>query len=176
MSQVSDIINNSLLADERLRAVKRVVVQIWPLIGSIFTTYFVTLLVFPGLLSEVQNCFLGSWTPVIIIAIFNCIDLVVKWLALINLQWRPKQLLVAAAGRVILIPLILLCVAPSPTHPILGANVVVWAGLFTLVLGGTNGYLGSLSMISISAHIKDNKDRELAGNDQTLTDPIIGLH
>ena len=66
-------------------------------------------------------------------------------------------------GRVIFIPLVLLCVSPSPTHPVLGSNVVVWAVLFTLFLGFSNGYFGSLPLIHLSAHVKQDENKELAG-------------
>ncbi len=142
---------------------RRVVAQIWPLMGAIFITYFVTLLLFPGLLAEVQDCSLGSWTPVLLIAIFNLIDFIAKWLALLYGKWSPKQLLVASIGRIILVPLILLCVVPSPAHPIMGRYVLVWAGLFSLMLGLSNGYLGSLPLINASSQVKRPEDKELAG-------------
>ncbi len=146
-----------------LEAFRRVFRQIWPLIVAIFSTYFVTLLLFPGLLSEVQSCHLGSWAPILIIAIFSTTDFIAKWFALLPLRWSPRQLLAASASRIVLIPLVLLCVSPSPSHPVLGGYAIVWAGLFTLVLGLSNGYFGSLPLIVVSAHVKDKKDRELAG-------------
>ena len=141
----------------------RVVSQIWPLIGAIFTAYFVTLLLFPGLLSEVQDCHLGSWAPIFIIAIFSITDFIAKWLALLPIEWSPRQLLIASLCRLILIPLVLLCVAPSPTHPVLRSSSLAWAAIFTFFLGASNGYLGSLPLIVVSGHVKEKKDRELAG-------------
>lgn len=140
-----------------------VIVQIWLLIGAIFINYFVTLLLFPGLLLKVQNCMLGSWTPVFLVAIFNYVDFVAKWLALLPVMWSPKQLLVGSSCRILLIPLVILCVSPSPSHPILGSNVVLWAGLFTFLLALSNGYFGSLPLIIVSAHVKVKNNRELAG-------------
>jgi solute carrier family 29 (equilibrative nucleoside transporter) protein 4 len=40
--------------------------------------YFVTLGLFPGLSSEVIDCKLGSWMPVIMLSLFNIFDLVGK--------------------------------------------------------------------------------------------------
>lgn len=150
-----------------------VVKQIWPLISAIFVAFFVTLLLFPGLLSEVQNCTLGSWTPILIIAVFNFIDFFAKWLALIPIRWPPKVLLAISALRLVLVPLIIMCVAPSPSSPVFGENVVVWAALFTFVLALTNGYFGSLPMINVSAHVKNNKDRELAGRSSSLIRNVV---
>ena len=46
---------------------------------TISVVYFVTLLLFPGLLSEVKGpAFRDDWLPVILIAIFNLFDFVGK--------------------------------------------------------------------------------------------------
>lgn len=55
-----------------------VVRQIWPLIVAVFANDFVTLLLFPGLISEVQYCTIGDWMPVVLITLFNTMDLVAK--------------------------------------------------------------------------------------------------
>ena len=148
---------------ESLKVFWNVVVQIWPLIGANFFTYYFTLLVFPGLISDVLDCSLDTWTPVLLIAIFSFGDFATRWLALLPIRWSPRQLLVASLCRIPLVPLIIMCVSPSPLHPLLGENAVVWAALFTLLLGLSNGYLGSLPLIVVSAHVKDDRDKELAG-------------
>ena len=145
-----------------------VVIQIWPLICAIFIDYFVTLLLFPGLLSLVQNCTLGSWTPVLLIAIFNAFDFFFKWFTLLPIRWSPKQLLVASISRIVFVPLIVMCVSPSPSDPVFGASVVIWASFFSLALGSTNGYFGSLPLIVLSGHVKEKRDRELAGGFKSL--------
>ena len=137
--------------------------QIWPLIGAIFCNFYFTVFIYPGLVSEVLDCSLDTWTPIILIAVFGFSDFTTKWLALVPISWSPKQLLVASWCRILLVPLILMCVFPSPLHPLLGVDVVVWASLFTLLLGLSNGYLGSLPLITVSAHVKDERDKELAG-------------
>ena len=131
--------------------------------ATVFVTYFVTLLLFPGLIVEVRNEALGSWTPVLLIIVFNFTDFAAKWFALVYKRWSPKQLLVATICRIVIIPLILLCVVPSPAHPVFGKNVVIWAGILTLVLGLTNGYYSSISFINLSSHVKKEGDKELAG-------------
>lgn len=137
--------------------------QIWPLIGAVFAGYFVTLLLFPGLVAEVQNCTLGSWTPILLIAIFNYTDFIAKYLALIPIRWSPKMLLVGSAVRIVLIPLIVMCVTPSPSSPVFGDTVIYLAGAFVLVLGLSNGYFGSLPLITAPKHVKDDRNKELAG-------------
>lgn len=51
---------------------------IWRLMVAIFVNYVVTLLVFPGLVSEVQYCRIGDWMPVILITVFNFTDFIAK--------------------------------------------------------------------------------------------------
>jgi solute carrier family 29 (equilibrative nucleoside transporter) protein 4 len=49
--------------------------SIWPYMLTISLAYFVTLCLYPGIESEITSCRLGSWMPVIIMAIFNASDL-----------------------------------------------------------------------------------------------------
>lgn len=51
---------------------------IWSYMLSIAVTYFITLCLFPGLESEIRNCTLGEWYPILIMAIFNLSDFVGK--------------------------------------------------------------------------------------------------
>ena len=149
-----------------LRTRWNVVKQIWKLMVAIFANYFVTLLVFPGLVSEVQYCPIGDWMPIILIAVFNATDFVAKWLALLpcSLKWSSLWLMVASIIRVIIVPVILLCIIPSPSRPVIGGvAVVVVAVMFNFVLGVTNGFLGSLPMINVSKEVRKDKDREMAG-------------
>lgn len=131
--------------------------------ASIFVCYYITLLLFPGILAEVQNCTLGLWTPVLLIATFNLTDFIAKWLTLIHIRWPPILLLCCSAARVVLVPLVVLCVSPSPAHPVLSRNTVVWAMLFSVLLGLSNGYFGSLPLINLSPEVKQEEDKELAG-------------
>ena len=45
---------------------------------SIGLAYLVTLSLFPGIESEVHSCRLGSWMPVVLMAIFNTSDFIGK--------------------------------------------------------------------------------------------------
>ena len=149
---------------ENLKAFCRVVVQVWPLIGALCASCFLTFLVYPGLVSEVQNCTLGSWTPILLITISHVSSFAAKWFTLLPSCWSPKQLLViSVASHMILFPLIVMCVSPSPSHPVLGEGAVWWAALFVLILGVFNGYFSCLAFISTSTHVAEERDRELAG-------------
>ncbi|KAG8558659.1 hypothetical protein GDO81_017093, partial [Engystomops pustulosus] len=132
---------------------------IWAYMLSISVTYFITLCLFPGLESEIRNCTMGEWLPILIMAIFNLSDFVGKILAAVPYEWRGIKLLICSSMRVVFIPLFIMCVYPSgkPTfgHP-------AWPCIFSLLMGITNGYFGSVPMILASGLVVPEQ-RELAG-------------
>ena len=101
--------------------------------------------------------------PIILIAIFNFTDFVAKWLALMPLKWSPRALMLSSLLRVFIVPLLVLCVTPSPTYPVLGDAVVGMSIVLVFVLGITNGYFGALPLINVSQSVKNEAHRELAG-------------
>ncbi|XP_064449421.1 equilibrative nucleoside transporter 4 isoform X1 [Mirounga angustirostris] len=132
---------------------------IWADMLSIAVTYFITLCLFPGLESEVRHCVLGEWLPILIMAVFNLSDFVGKILAALPMDWRGTHLLACSCLRVVFIPLFILCVYPSGTpalrHP-------AWPCVFSLLMGISNGYFGSVPMILAAGKVSP-KQRELAG-------------
>ncbi|XP_051877459.1 equilibrative nucleoside transporter 4 isoform X5 [Pristis pectinata] len=138
---------------------------IWPYMLSIALTYFITLCLFPGLESEIRNCTLGEWLPILIMAIFNLSDFVGKILAALPYDWKGLHLLACSCTRVIFIPLFLLCVLPSDrpvfSHP-------AWPCVFSLLMGISNGYFGSVPMILAAGKVSPEQ-RELAGNTMTVS-------
>ncbi|XP_061456017.1 equilibrative nucleoside transporter 4 isoform X3 [Rhineura floridana] len=138
---------------------------IWAYMLSIAVTYFITLCLFPGLESEIRNCTLGEWLPILTMAIFNLSDFVGKILAALPYDWRGTHLLVYSCLRVVFIPLFIMCVYPNgnPTfsHP-------AWPCVFSLLMGITNGYFGSVPMILAAGKVSPEQ-RELAGNTMTVS-------
>uniref|UniRef100_A0A8C0INH6 Equilibrative nucleoside transporter 4 n=1 Tax=Chelonoidis abingdonii TaxID=106734 RepID=A0A8C0INH6_CHEAB len=138
---------------------------IWAYMLSIAMTYFITLCLFPGLESEIRNCTLGEWLPILIMAVFNLSDFVGKILAALPYDWRGTHLLIYSCLRVIFIPLFIMCVYPSgkPTfsHP-------AWPCIFSLLMGITSGYFGSVPMILAAGKVSPEQ-RELAGNTMTVS-------
>ncbi|XP_008572639.1 PREDICTED: equilibrative nucleoside transporter 4 isoform X2 [Galeopterus variegatus] len=132
---------------------------IWADMLSIAVTYFITLCLFPGLESEIRHCILGEWLPILIMAVFNLSDFVGKILAALPMDWRGTHLLACSCLRVVFIPLFILCVYPSGTpalrHP-------AWPCVFSLLMGISNGYFGSVPMILAASKVSP-KQRELAG-------------
>ncbi|KAM3662333.1 equilibrative nucleoside transporter 4 isoform X1 [Ammospiza nelsoni] len=140
---------------------------IWAYMLSIAMTYFITLCLFPGLESEIHNCTLGEWLPILIMAIFNLSDFVGKILAALPYDWRGTHLLVYSCLRVVFIPLFIMCVYPNgqPTfsHP-------AWPCIFSLLMGITNGYFGSVPMILAAGKVSPEQ-RELAGRTEPSWEP-----
>ncbi|XP_043567213.1 equilibrative nucleoside transporter 4 isoform X1 [Chiloscyllium plagiosum] len=138
---------------------------IWPYMLSIALTYFITLCLFPGLESEIRNCTLGEWLPILIMAIFNLSDFVGKILAALPYDWKGLHLLICSCTRVVFIPLFLLCVLPGDqavfNHP-------AWPCVFSLLMGISNGYFGSVPMILAAGKVNPEQ-RELAGNTMTVS-------
>ncbi|XP_065808431.1 equilibrative nucleoside transporter 4 [Labrus bergylta] len=138
---------------------------IWAYMLSIAVTYSITLCLFPGLESEIRNLTLGEWLPILIMATFNMSDFVGKILAALPYDWSGGRLLFFSCLRVVFIPLFVMCVYPvsSPTlsHP-------AWPCLFSLLMGVTNGYFGSVPMIQAAGKVPPEQ-RELAGNTMTVS-------
>ncbi|XP_054615938.1 equilibrative nucleoside transporter 4 isoform X2 [Dunckerocampus dactyliophorus] len=138
---------------------------IWAYMLSIAVTYSITLCLFPGLESEMRNPTLGEWLPILIMATFNMADFVGKILAALPYDWSGGRLLFFSCLRVVFIPLFIMCVypayAPTLAHP-------AWPCLFSLLMGVTNGYFGSVPMIQAAGKVAPEQ-RELAGNVMTVS-------
>ncbi|KAF3700464.1 Equilibrative nucleoside transporter 4 Solute carrier family 29 member 4 [Channa argus] len=138
---------------------------IWAYMLSIAVTYSITLCLFPGLESEIRNPTLGEWLPILIMATFNMSDFVGKILAALPYEWSGGRLLFFSCLRVVFIPLFVMCMyppgAPTLSHP-------AWPCLFSLLMGVTNGYFGSVPMIQAAGKVPPEQ-RELAGNTMTVS-------
>ncbi|KAM7296491.1 putative equilibrative nucleoside transporter [Ixodes scapularis] len=142
---------------------------VWPYMLSIALAYFVTLSLFPGIESEIVSCRLGSWMPVLLMALFNAADFFGKVLASIRYDWSRSQLVWMSSCRVVLVPLMALCAVPS-RDPVQNASVAadVWAMVLSVLLGITNGVFGSVPMIVAPSRVPDDQ-KELTGNIMTLS-------
>ncbi|XP_015109665.1 equilibrative nucleoside transporter 4 [Diachasma alloeum] len=138
---------------------------IFPYMGSIGIAYFVTLSLYPGIVSEIISCKFESWMPVILMATFNGADLLGKMLASIPYEWTRSQLLYFSVARVVLIPLFLLCAIPRQNPILAGEGYPL---LFSWLLGLTNGIVGSVPMIQAPSKVPE-EHRELTGNIMTLS-------
>ncbi|RZC40927.1 equilibrative nucleoside transporter 4, partial [Asbolus verrucosus] len=137
---------------------------IHPYMISICLVYFATLCLYPGIASEIISCRLGSWMPILMMALFNGADLFGKMLASSSRYWTGGRLVRCSVARLIMIPLMIMCVAPRAS-PIFSAEVTAFT--FALILGFSNGILGSVPMIQAPSKV-DDRYRELTGNIMTL--------
>ncbi|XP_074597583.1 equilibrative nucleoside transporter 3 [Brevipalpus obovatus] len=142
-----------------------IVERCWPYMVAIAMAYFVTLSLFPGIESEIINCQLGSWMPVLLMAIFNAFDFVGKITASLFYDISSTQLIGLSILRILIIPLLALCAAPRG-QPFFGH--IVWPFFFSSMLGLSNGIIGSLPMILAPIH-SPNESREHTGNLMTFS-------
>lgn len=91
-------------------------------------------------------------------------------LAALPYDWRGTHLLVYSCLRVVFIPLFIMCVYPNgrPTfgHP-------AWPCIFSLLMGITNGYFGSVPMILAAGKVSPEQ-RELAGKTEPSRESHAG--
>ncbi|XP_063884081.1 equilibrative nucleoside transporter 4-like [Scylla paramamosain] len=153
-------------------AVKRGVVarwrvsrSVWQYMLAIALAYFVTLCLYPGIVTEVASFRLGSWMPVVMMATFNLFDFIGKVLASVPYDWTRRQLVGGSVARILLVPLLMLCAGPRVAPFVPGEATPL---LLTALLGLTNGVLGSVPMILAPTKVPDDH-RELTGNIMTLS-------
>ncbi|XP_014215707.1 equilibrative nucleoside transporter 4 isoform X2 [Copidosoma floridanum] len=138
---------------------------IYPYMASIGIAYFVTLCLYPGIISEIISCKFGSWMPVILMTAFNGADLLGKMLATLPFQWSRSQLLNFSCARALLVPLFLMCAIPR-RMPVLSNELCPI--VLSVLLGITNGIVGSIPMVQAPTKVSEEY-RELAGNIMTLS-------
>ncbi|XP_037523411.1 equilibrative nucleoside transporter 4 [Rhipicephalus sanguineus] len=139
--------------------------KVWPYMISMALVYMVTLSLFPGIESRIVSCRLGSWMPVLLMALFNAADFIGKVLASVRYDWSRSQLVWLSCSRVVLVPLLALCALPR-WYSSTGSDL--WAMALSAALGVTNGLLGSLPMILAPGRVPDDQ-KELTGNIMTLS-------
>lgn len=96
---------------------------------------------------------------------FNTFDVVGKILAAVPYSWSRRQLILMSTLRALLIPLLLLCVAPRKNPTISGE---LPAFFFTAALGVSNGLAGSLPMLLAPSKVAA-PSREMTGNIMTIS-------
>lgn len=77
--QFEDVVNERNKFSGGLQSRWEVTKAIYPYMISICLVYFATLCLYPGIVSEIISCRLGSWMPIIMMAIFNGADLMGKY-------------------------------------------------------------------------------------------------
>ncbi|EAN94750.1 putative nucleoside transporter-like [Trypanosoma cruzi] len=120
-------------------------VRLWPIIKKIypvqfscFFTYFMTFLLFPGVMLAVDVN--DSWYGTIVVAVFSLGDLVGRLMCLSRRLWLSRRWVVISTFlRILLVPLMVLCAKGYIRNH--GAAYVI-----ATVTGLTNGYLATISV------------------------------
>ncbi|XP_041373222.1 equilibrative nucleoside transporter 4-like [Gigantopelta aegis] len=138
---------------------------VWPFMLAIGLAYFVTLCLFPGIESEVISCKIGSWMPIVLMAVFNLFDFIGKIIASLHYDWPRGRLVVLTLSRIIFVPLLMICATPRIRPILMGDG---WPIVLSLLLGITNGYFGSVPMILAPTKVSEEQ-KELCGNIMMLS-------
>ncbi|KAJ1522691.1 hypothetical protein ONE63_001852 [Megalurothrips usitatus] len=138
---------------------------VWPYMLSIGLAYFITQCLYPGILSEIVSCTYSNWMPVFLFAMFNASDLLGKIIASCSFNWSRGNILFIAGSRACIVPLLWLCAYPRGRPAIPGEY---YAMTLSIVLGITNGLVGSIPMIQAPSKVPEDR-RELTGNIMTLS-------
>ncbi|KAK7194122.1 Nucleoside transporter [Novymonas esmeraldas] len=133
---VGDLTTAELLQEVKLWPV---VQKVYPMMIACFLTFAVTCLMYPGVLIAVDSA--DNWYTTLVMAVYNFGDLAGRLLSMWKRLWPSSRvILIASIVRIIFIPLLVLCaVHKIPSH---AAPYV-----FTALMGVSNGFVGTLSMV-----------------------------
>lgn len=116
--------------------------KIWVMMLTCFFTFGLTYLLYPGILIAMDKS--NSWFTIIVMAVYNVADFSGRTLTFITVIHPPRRFIVIGSIlRVILVPLLFLC---ATRH----ISSQAAAYVFTFLLGVSNGFIGTLSMIYTS--------------------------
>lgn len=111
----------------------------WVMMATCFFTFFLTYLLYPGMLLQVNLD--DKWYTTNVMAVYNFMDFVGRLVTLWDCFHPSRKVVVIACfARILLVPLLILCA----THHISSEAA---AYVFTAILGVSNGFVGSLSML-----------------------------
>jgi len=148
-----------ILEDEGVVNIRMILYKIWKMGFALVLVFFVTLLGFPGMITDIPAPSLpDDWFPIILITVFNCFDFVGKMLPL-KFDWKfgEKWLYLLATSRVIFIPLFIFCIRVQ----VLQEEVIPM--IIVALFGVTNGYLGATLMMNGPTKVNP-QEKEVAGN------------
>ncbi|KPI85005.1 nucleobase transporter (NT4), partial [Leptomonas seymouri] len=134
-------VEEGLTTAELLQEVKLwpVIKKIWPMMLTCFLTFGVTYLIYPGIMLAVDSS--NVWYTTLIMTVYNFADLIGRVCSMWKRLWPPRSsILIVAIARIVFVLLIILCALHKiPTQ--------VPAYIFTALVGLSNGFIGTLSMV-----------------------------
>lgn len=117
-----------------------VIRKIYPMLGSTFFVFFLTLTLWPGVYFSTWSGD-SKWFATIIVLLFNAGDFFSRIVLMIRpLRPSPLVCLIGSFSRVLFIPLVVLCV-----RGIIDTQVLPYILVF--LFGLSNGYFGAMSVI-----------------------------
>lgn len=156
----------SIRIENRLQSRSQVIQSIWPFMISIAVDYTVTLMLFPGIETEIVSCSLADWMPVLLMFTFNLTDFVGKIMAGVFQDMSASSMMTLSMSRIVFLPLLFLCVGPHRISPFFKTES--WSFFFTSLFGVSNGVFGSLPMIVAPSRLPSHL-KELTGNVMTIS-------
>jgi solute carrier family 29 (equilibrative nucleoside transporter), member 1/2/3 len=151
--------DEGLTTAELLQEVKLwpVIKKTWPMMLTCFLTFGVTYLIYPGIMLAVDSS--SAWYTTLIMTVYNFADLIGRVCSMWKRLWPPRNaILIAAVCRIAFIPLLLLCALhkiPTQVPPY----------IFTVLMGLSNGFIGTLSMVYSpeTPNLTTDGERAMAG-------------
>eukprot|EP01026_Neomeris_dumetosa_P036621 TRINITY_DN2958_c0_g1_i6.p1 TRINITY_DN2958_c0_g1~~TRINITY_DN2958_c0_g1_i6.p1 ORF type:complete len:429 (+),score=37.34 TRINITY_DN2958_c0_g1_i6:86-1372(+) len=135
--------------------------KVWKEALSLVVIYVITLSIFPGVLAEdIESEALGSWYPILLIALFNFADFVGKSMPPFNFLSQTWLILICSISRIFFVPIY----AISAHYKM----VDWWFFIWTFLLGVSNGYLTDLAMMAAPLKVKQAALQEIVGNVMVL--------
>eukprot|EP00474_Spongospora_subterranea_P011534 CRZ11992.1 hypothetical protein [Spongospora subterranea] len=145
-----------IIAADEVRYVQ-VIKKMWPNALYVFSVFCLTFMVFPGMTCRLTSSYgiESSWFTLFLITIFNVCDTIGRISAGFLVIRSSKLLWIGLGLRLCLYPCFVLC-----KLGVLAADA--FSASFVALLGISNGYLASVSMMKTSSYI-DKHEEEVAG-------------
>ncbi|KYQ93369.1 equilibrative nucleoside transporter (ENT) family protein [Tieghemostelium lacteum] len=156
--QSKDSINGS--ADKKKVSIKELMKKIWREALVVFTIFFTTLSLFPGITSLVQNTgdnkMSQDWFQILFVLFFMIGDVTGRTIPKWFIIFKPTNLWIPTFLRLLFFPLFALCVKP------LVFRSDAWYFIFMFIFALSNGYCGTLAMM-FGPSKADEHEKEITG-------------
>jgi equilibrative nucleoside transporter 1/2/3 len=130
---------------------------IWPIWTANAVDFLITLTFFPGYVSSIRKkrpwC---SWTPVVVTAVFCAFDWVGRWLAT-RFSWRSEKFVLVP----VYIRLVFVAVFMISFQNVADLGEPYWRFFWMIPFALTNGYIGTLTVVSGSNHSELNEGQRV---------------
>ena len=129
--------------------------------SMVFLLFFSTLLCWPGLVTEIPSHSFpqlveSDWWSLLLLFIFSLFDCIGRYMVPYRMGLNKNNIWIPIVARFLLIPL-LVCVV----NDIIESDLL--SVLIVIVMGYTNGYLGTLSILLVNDCCSSDEERAKAG-------------